>query len=234
MRKANLSVAIVLLFGGCSARIEALEQETRREIKDLRQLHAESTVQMSQIRQEIRELQGQVEELQHVSLGKTRELEQSLRQLGSRVPPPTGVPEELLTEDEQRIATINSPAADLFRQGLSQLRAGNFEGSRESFAQFAQTNPGTAFTDNALFWLGINYIKLGRYDQAVVSFSDAFTTYPAEDMVPASLFYLAEAFEKMGSTRDAIDTLQKLIDEHSRSPLAREARTRVQALKRRR
>ena len=85
---------------------------------------------------------------------------------------------------------------------------------RNGFNEFIQGNPGTAFTDNALFWTGVCYDKLGQFDRAIGSYSDVFQRYPAEDFVAPSLYRLAETFLKMDSKSEATLTLQKLVDEH--------------------
>ncbi len=218
----------------CSgARITALEESTAKDIRDIRSFQAETTASLNQFRQELREIQGSIELLQHSSQGKAQQLEQSLRRLGSRVPPPQGVPEKYLSSDEERISRITGPSAEEFKLGLGSLRAGDFESAKNLFTKFATENPGTAFTDNALFWIGICNIKTGRYDQAVVSFSDVYQTYPAEDMVAPALFHLSTAFEKLGSRQDAIDTLKKLVDDHPKSRLVADARSGIRRLKRR-
>ncbi len=233
VRKSVLVLPVLLLGSACSGgRITALEESTKRDFRDVRSLQAETTASLNVIRQELRQMQGQIEELQHSSQGKAQQLEQSLRQLGSRVPPPEGVPAQLLTTDEEKIARITGASADEFKDALASLRAGDFAAANNLFSKFAAENPGTAFTDNALFWSGICNIKMGRYDQAVVSFSDVYQSYPAEDMVTPALFHLSVAFEKLGSKQDAIDTLQKLIDDHPSSALASKARTRIRTLKR--
>lgn len=224
-----------VFFAACAgARIDSVERQMKSDLDDLRSIQAEHTADLNTIRQELREVSGKVEELQYVAMGRTKELERTLNRLGSRVPPPPGVPEKLLNSDEEQIASLTGPAADTYKRGLNQLRAGDFEGGRETFSRFVQDNPGTAFTDNALFWLGICYGKLGQYDRAVVAFSDVFQSYPAENMVPASLYHLSETFVKMGSIQDAKLTLQKLIDEHPKSSFNRKARNRLRELKRRR
>ena len=224
-------IAASSTLAGCAAGTERLRKDIQSDFSELRGIQAEHTAAISEIRAELRTVLGKVEELQYVSAGKTQELEKTLQQLGSRVPPPPGVPEKLLNRDEEKIARIQGAAADSFRKGLSLLRAGDFQGSRQVLADFAEANPGTAFTDNALFWLGIIYTKIGQNDRAVVSFSEVYQTYPAEDMVAPALFYLAETFAKGGSKEDAILTFEKLSDEHPRSQFAVKAKQRLRDLK---
>ena len=237
-RNSLMLVFALLVLGsgvvGCSAgKVEQLEvqvRELKSNLTDLRTLQAQQSSDLNSIRAELRQFSGRMEEIQHVSVGKTQELEQTITQLKSRVPPPAGVPEDLLNQDEERIASTPGAAADLYRKSLQQIRTGDFDGALRGLTQFIQENPGTAFTDNALFWQGIAAEKQGQYDRAIVSYSEVFQKYPAEDMVPAALFSLAEAFDKLGSKSDAVLTLQKLVDEHPRSPYASKGRARLMEL----
>ncbi len=217
-------LTLIFLTTSCGTeRIQQLEDDTRHlksEIADIRSLQAQQSSHINEIRSQIRNISGNVEEIQHVSIGKTKELEASISQLKSRVPPPAGVPEDLLNQDDDRIAAIKGESADLYRDALGEVRAGNFESAKTKLSQFIEANPGTAFTDNAIFWLGIVYEKLGQADRAIISYSEVFQKYPAEDMVPAALYHLSDAFLKIGSKSDAVVTLQKLIEEHPNSPMA--------------
>jgi tol-pal system protein YbgF len=212
---------------GCGAGIQQIREEMRRDLADVRSVQAQQAARLDEMREDVRRLTGQIEESQHLALGKTRELEQKLSTLGSRVPPPEGVPGELLAQDESRIAAITGVAADTFREGLKSVRTGDFSAAVATLDRFVAENPGTAFTDNALFWLGICYDKLGQTDKAVVSFSEVFQKYPGEDRVPAALFFLGTAFERLGQKEEATLTLQKLIEEHPQSSYAAQARSLV-------
>jgi len=236
MRRWSILFGILFLglLSACSGnKVEQLDQESKslkNDLNDLRTLQAQHSSAINEIRTQLRELSGKIEEIQHTSVGKTEELEQTISQLKSRVPPPAGVPEELLNQDEERIASLSGPAADEYKKSLSLIRTGDFEGAKNAFNGFIEKNPGTAFTDNGLFWLGIAYDKLGQYDRAVGSFSEVFQKYPAEDMVAPALFFLSEALLKMGSKSDAILTLQKLVDEHASAPYGVRGKQRLQEL----
>lgn len=229
MNRLVVTIFSLLLLCSCasSAKINALQQELRREVQDIRVVQADQTNSLNDIREELRQLSGKLEEIQHSSQGKTRELEQTIQQLGSRVPPPAGVPEGLLSADEDKISKLSGDGADQYKNALARIRTGDFPIAKQLLTEFAQNNKGTAFTDNALFWLGIIHNKLGEYDQAVVSFSDVYQSYPAEDMVPASLYYLSEALENVGSKEDAKLTLEKLVDEHASSSFAMRAKVKL-------
>ena len=137
------------------------------------------------------------QEIQYTSNDKTRELEETIQKLGSRVPPPAGVPENLLVSDEKSISTHSGPGADSYKLALATLRTGDLNKAYQLFDSFLAQNPKTAFSDNAIFWKGIVAKSQSRFDQSVLHFSEVFQNFPAEDMVPASLYYMAEALQDL-------------------------------------
>lgn len=240
-----LSVRRVLWVGSCAwfligssacgiekiGQLEARTQKTTEDVDDLRSLQAQQESSIGQLRSELRSLSGKVEELEHRALGKTAQLEQTIERVSSRVPPPSGVPEELLNADEEQISKISSPAAKNFQNGLKLLRNGEFDAARQAFAKFVEENPDTTFSDNAFFWTGICYDKLGQDDRAIIEFSKVFQRYPAEDCVPAALYFLAQEFIKIHSMEDAFLTFEKLKDEHPESDFAAKAGVRLKEFK---
>lgn len=229
-----LSIGLALGAVGCSGnKIEQLDQEVKRlktDLIDLRQIQAQQSSDLSQVKTELRQLTGTMEEVQHVSVGKTRELEETLSRLKTRVPPPPGVPEDLLAQDEEKIAALTGPAADMFRNLLNLMRTGDFQAAQSGFQSFVEQNPNTAFTDNGLFWQGVANERLGRTDQAIVAYSEVFQKYPAEDMVAPALYFLAESFLKGGSKNEAVLTLQKLVEEHGRTTYGAKGKARLAEL----
>jgi TolA-binding protein len=228
MKKIIILLSFAFLLSACSA---GLESRMNRELRDMRSLQAEQSAAITDIRHDIRDLTGRLDEIQHHSQGKTSALESAIQQLGSRVPPPSGVPEHLLSLDDQRIAPIQGKAADKYRNALKLIRTGDFENSHIAFTSFAKENPGTAFTDNAFFWSGISSMKLGRYERAIGEFSDVFEKYPAEDMVAPSLYYMADSLFTLGMGNDGVLTLQKLVEDHPDSEFAAKARERLKESK---
>lgn len=230
MRAIN-SLPIFLIFSafiGCSTeRIDALEdgqRALRADIAEIRGLLADQSAEISRTRADLRTLSGKTEEIQHAAIGRTRELETNLTQLQARIPPPPGVPEDLLARTEDQLVGVAGEAADNFRMAMVNLRSGSYEEARVKLQSFAETNSATALTDDALFWSGIALKQQKLCDRAVLSFSEVFQKFPAEDMTPPALYFLASCFVELGSKNDAVLTLQKLQDEHPRSAYAGKGR----------
>ena len=227
-----VAVIVSCTLIGCGAgRLNEVESNLKQEMSELRGIQAQQTASINELQADMRSLQGKLEEIGFQAQGKTRELENRLNSFGSRVPPPEGVPAELLSEDEERIARNTGAAADLYRKGLEQIRLGDFDGARATFESFVSQNPDTAFSDNALFWTGVALEKLGQYDRAIVSYSDVFKNYPAEDRAAAAMYRLGECFIKMDSASDAQLTFQKVIDDYPRSEFSARAKARLQEMR---
>ncbi len=219
--------SVALGASGCGAGIQQLRDDTNKSLADMRSVQAQHAASIEGLKEDVRRLTGQLEESRHIAIGKTQELEQKLSAFGSRVPPPEGIPTDILELDENLIAPLTGAAADQFRAALQETRAGDLGRALADFKAFSEQNPGTAFSDNALLWSGIISSKLGQNDQAIVYLSDVFQKYPAEDRVAPALYYLGDVFSKAGQNAEAEATFQKLVDEQPRSPYAQKARERI-------
>ncbi len=223
-QRITITCLILSTLSACSA---GLEGKMNKQFSEFRSIQAEQTSTISELREDVRNLTGRLDEIQHNTQGRTERLEKSIQQLGNRVPPPSGVPEDLFNQDEQSISRLTGSGADIFRRALQNLRGGEYDLAHDGFQNFVRENPGTAYTDNALFWSAISSMKLGQNDQAIIEFTDAYQKYPAEDMVAPALYYMAETLFTIGAANDGVLTFQKLVDEHPKSEYATKARSRL-------
>ena len=226
--QAVLAALLLLSTAACSSeRLDMLESSNRAlktDIREIRSMLADQAAEIGQAKADMRALTGKTEEIQYAAIGRTRELESNLSRLQARIPPPPGVPEDLLSRTEDQLTGITGEDADGFRLAMVSLRSGNYDDARAKLQTFVDANPATAVTDDAIFWIGITHKQVKQCDRAVLSFSEVFQRFPGEDMTPPSLYFLAVCFNELGSKNDAILTLQKLIDEHPRSAYTGRAR----------
>lgn len=225
---------LVIGLGACSDnRLQELEvavRSMRTDISDLRGIQAQHMTSINDMKTDLRQVTGKMDEVQHETTGRTAQLESTLRQVSARVPPPAGVPDDLLAQDEEAISRNSGGAADQFKAGLQQIRQGDFQSAYRTFGEFETQNPNTAFSDNALFWSGIAAERMGQLDRAALALNDTYRKYPAEDRVPAALYYLAEVFLKTNSRDDAVLTLEKVRDDFPRNPYGLRAAGRLEEL----
>lgn len=224
--------AVILLLATLSScGSVSQEQFSPAGVQELRSLVAEQGAKINELDATLRQVTGRLEEIEHSSNQETTELRSALSRFSSRVPPPSGVPVELLSQDEQRIALNQGPAAAIYRSALQKLHEGSFSEAEKLFSQFVVENPGTTFTDNALFWSAVCFEKVGQTDRAIVQYSEVFQRFPQEDFVPAALYRLGDAFRSIQSTNDALTTYKKLVDEHPDSAWTKLAQARIAEMK---
>ena len=228
-----LSCTALLFLNSCvvSGKLDKRTLENQRAIADIRTLQAEQTVAFNQLEHRTRELIGKVEELEFLARGKTAQLEARLDRFSMRVPPPEGVPEDLLNEDEERISLDRADSANEFRRGLQLLRVGNFEEAIGAFNAYRRSPSSPAFLDNAAFWIGIGQEKLGNYDRSIVTYSEVADQFPSSDRAAVCLYRLAGVFAKIGEKENARVTYQKLIDDHPRNEFSELARKKLRRLR---
>jgi tol-pal system protein YbgF len=206
----------LLLQVSCSGQINALNNN----LEQLRTVQAEMTTKISELQSNVNLLTGRVEELEYKLKGQTEQIERKLDLVSSRVPPPEGVPEDLLNSDEEALKLNTGKSATSFKVGLSQIRTGDFKAAQQTFLAFVVNNPNTAYTDNALFWIGITWELNDNYDQAIVAYNDAYQRFPAEDYAPVAIYQISECFRKMNDSNNMRLMLQKLSDEYPKSKYA--------------
>jgi tol-pal system protein YbgF len=226
------AVFLTLNFSACVPANNGNDSQLMKEVRDMRLQQAEQGSNIEELRTQVRELNGKLEELQFAGGARTTQPEYPVpanaRMKQGAATVAAGVSPLLVRQDELAIAKISGPAADLFRAGLNQVKIGGFSDSLRTFGKFVVENPGTAFTDNALYWLGVSYDQLGQYDLAIEKYSMIYKDYPAEDRAPDALLNLGESFLKIGDKSAAVDSWNIILDEYGNTEVAKRAKIRIQ------
>lgn len=235
LMKLLLTALSVFFLCACSSGLSDKVSKLEKQIVQLRNRQAEYSSQLEEQRSTIAVLTGKVEEIEFSSQGQVKKMAQTIKQFSSRVPPPAGVPADILELDEEEISKYSTEAALIFKDGLAQIRSADFTSALDTFKSFLSSNPNTRFSDNALFWQGVAHEKLGQYDLAIISYNEVFSQFPAEDRAAVGLFRLAGVFEKLGtkdSREDAAASLEKLLEDYPNSKFATPAKKRIKKLRR--
>jgi len=228
-------IGVLLTLEACSPAVNKRDVDNvRSDIKSMREVHGEQSVSIEEIKEQVRILSGRVEELEHRTSDQMEQVQRTVKQFSTRVPPPAGVPDDLLSRDEERTSGIRGEESAIFKDGLHFMRAGQFEDAVQSFDRFAQTNSTSALTDNALFWSGIANEKLGYYERALFKYGEIVEKFPNEDIAPDALFRLGEVFIKRGEDANAKVAFEKFQKDFPSHPRISEVHSRMASLKNKR
>ncbi|MFH1993154.1 MAG: tol-pal system protein YbgF [Pseudomonadota bacterium] len=237
-----------------SLQIEArLDEYIKQDGRDLRQRTADQNVLMNTLREEIRTLNGRVEEIEYVVKHKIKSSEDST---GKRSDQLDGI-EQMLRSNKGRIIRIEQylnfeatePALkpgqdstttsdlstakelsvdDIYKSAKQAFDQGDFEAARKGFQQLLQRYPKSESADNAQFWVGETYYREKWYEKAILEYQKVIEKYPKGNKVPASLFKQGLAFASLGDKANARLILTELVQKY---PKSNEAKIASQQLK---
>ncbi len=240
MRHATLAGAVLLIaaFGtatpasaelfGPSKQVVELQQRVERLEQMLNSGGLMDLVsRMDRQQQEIQDLRGQVETLNHTieSLRKQqRDLYVDLdRRIGQAqagtMPPPvdgggsTGVEPPPTTPSVPPISSASAdPVAEqrAYEQAFGLLKEGRYADAGASFQQFLRDYPGGSYAPNAQYWLGESYYVTRRFDEALAAFQSVQERYPDSGKVADAMLKIGYIHYEKGEREKAKAVFQEI------------------------
>jgi tol-pal system protein YbgF len=267
-----LALATVTLFmlGACasqgdvsslSRRVYSLEQRNERlnqqaddertryreEQEDTRSKHASFGTVIEDLRDEMVQLRGSVEEAQY-ELQKTTAGQADLKRLektvqisldrivrieeylglepSEKLAPPETDREQPLEEGEG----IGETPEELYRRAKELFDQGEYENARELFRSYVNQFPKSKLADNAQFWIGEIYYREKWYEKAILEYQKVIENYPSGSKTPGALLKQGFAFVNLNDKENARLILKELIRKFPDSNEAGVAKNKLAAL----
>lgn len=170
--------------------------------------------------------QQQVKDLEHkVAALELRLADLEARQKAAPAPapaapaPPKG---PAFPEERQELYDFGKKAFDNKDYGLA----------REAFGRFLKAFPkDKELTDNVHFWTGEAFYAEAQYDKAILSFQKVVTDFPKSEKADGALYKMGAAFTALGYDDDAKVFYEELVQKFPKSPLVKDAKVRLDDLK---
>ncbi|MGE5255329.1 MAG: tol-pal system protein YbgF [Hyphomicrobiales bacterium] len=271
-----LTVMVLASAAGCATRrdvttidsrlseIEMRDAEDRRRRDEisksretneqaLRQMSASLRAQIDELRDEVRGLQGRLEELEHSqrqkpASGETGErpredkltrLEDANTQLAQRM---ARVEEHLRLEPipaapkaESKIKPESSAKApseeEIYNRAKQAFDQGNTAQARRGFEELIQRYPNSASADNAQFWIGETFFRDKAYEKSILEYQKVIEKYPKGNKVPAALLKQGYAFLALGDKVNSRLLFEELIRKYPRSAEAKLASDKLKEIR---
>lgn len=202
---------------------------------------------IEKLREEIRNLRGQVETLGNNIEGVSKrqrdmyvDLDQRLRrfeQPGAAAAPAAGA---AAPAGAAAVAEAPKPAAsgnvsaeenETYERAQGQRRIGNYQGAITAFQAFIAKYPKSTLAPRAQYWIGDSYFNLRDFKNAISSQQKLLSAYPDSSSVPDGLLNMASAQLEAGDNAAARKTMDGLIARYPSSEAAEKARRRVANLR---
>lgn len=213
--------------------------------------------QLELLRQELKQLRGQIEVLgnniegtakrqrdMYVDLdSRLRRLEQPGSAPSAAAPPATGAapaapasPSAPPSAAAAAAAPGPAHAADgadtrMYEAAQNQRRIGNYRGAIVAFQNFITQYPKSELAPRAQYWIGDSYYNLRDFKSAITHQQKLVGSYPDSATVPDALLNIASSQMELGDTATARKTLDGLVSRYPASEAAEKAKRRLATLK---
>lgn len=198
--------------------------------------------QLQVMQQDMRDLRGTVEDLQHQIkqiqstqqdryLDLDKRIQNLKQQLGQRGGAPaqtqaapavgnTTVPDNV--NDEAPIKSQSKGEKALYENALSLIRKRQYNTAITQLQAVIAQYPSGDFTANAYYWLGEVYAALPTpdYDKARQALAQVTTYFPQSRKVPDAMYKLGKVYFYMGDCQRAADTLNQVVKNYPGTSVA--------------
>jgi tol-pal system protein YbgF len=234
----------------------ALEAQRLENERALRQQSASLRAGIEELREEVRTLNGRIEEIEHrqaqqqskgsASSQLSDELKTSVADSEQRIrrieaylnlepavagasagAAAAGSASKIRAEDRPSAALSEKALYNRAKQAFDQ---GDSDAARKDFETFIERHPKSKNADNAQFWIGEIYYRDKWYEKAILEYQKVIEIYPDGNKVPAALLKQGLAFNNIGDQANARLILEELVRKYPKSNEATVATKKLQSL----
>ena len=213
--------------------------------------HANSAADVSELREAIQQLRGQLETLKKDMTRDSKrsdELKDRLDTIALKVnfiesfleigkkDSVSDVYDKGVKPTGNAVAATKEPAKKqdketVYAAAYQTFKNGQYDKSRTEFKNFLATYPDTEYAGNAQFWIGECYFFEKNYEQAILEYEKVAKNYPKGDKVPYALLKQGLSFLNLNDKTSAKLILQQVIKDFPNTTQARIARGKLQEIK---
>ena len=263
-----LTILSVLVFSGCATtsdlkgvqtdlnqkleeRLTAMDAELSAMKKSvaamdaMRKGQANTAADLTDMRDSLNQLRGQVETLKNELATNTKKQEQyfdnillkisfieNFLEIGGKDISSENSDKKKIAADTSAKNPANAQDKDrAYSAAYQTFKEGNYSKARTDFQNFLATYPGSEYSDNAQFWIGECYFFEKKYEQAILEYEKVVKNYPGGSRVAYALLKQGLSFLNLGDKTSSRLLLQQVIKDYPNTNQARIARAKLQEIK---
>jgi tol-pal system protein YbgF len=210
--------------------------------RNLRGQYAGLNANMESMQQDLRLLNGRVEEIQYLINHKVADFEaagQKRQQRLDEVTVAAAKADQRLAQVEQYLSlgakgprssgdgpvavdTPNTVTSDqqLYDNARQAYGKGELDKARQLFQKLIQDYPKSSNVDNAQFWIGESYYREKWYERSILEYQTVIEKYPKGNKVPAAMLKQGMALLQIGEKSSARLIFQELVKKYPKAPEA--------------
>lgn len=132
---------------------------------------------------------------------------------------------------ESQAAADPSAETSAYQAALDRFKAGDYQGAAAAFQSFVDTYPKSAQAPAAQYWIGNSHYNLRDFNGAVAAQQKLIAQYPGSGKIPDAMLNMASSQQGLGDETAARKTLEELVAKYPVSNAAELAKKRLAASK---
>jgi|SRR5699024_3014267 len=181
---------------------------------------------MQRQKEEIRQLRGKIELLEHQIERNRISRQEMYERLDERLK----TLKQALEEGGGNARANDEAAEKAYLAAFEQMRNGKYDAAVSEFEAFNEKYPNSAYSDNAWYWLGQARYVQGDLDGAMQALRTVIDDYPDSDKVPSSLFRMGVIKLAQGQSGEAQSLFRQVISDYPEDKAAEMAREQLEEM----
>ncbi|MGE5626057.1 MAG: tol-pal system protein YbgF [Bacillota bacterium] len=247
-----LVAGLGILLGGCQVRDDdpyaVRERQLEARVDRLDQVFNKNqslqgiSQRIDEEQQQIQQLRGEVEVLQHdTELDKKQQrdlyqdLDKRLQRLemglsGNASAPGDGAAEAPAPGTAQPAVSTGGADDAAYQKSFNLLKQGRFNDAIKGFKAFMKQYPKSSLASNAGFWTGEAYYQMSDFDTALATFRKVLKDYPQSNKVPDATLKVGLCQYELQQWQSARQTLTSVVQNFPNTSAASQASQRLQRM----
>ena len=235
------------------SRLNDYDKSHSRKEQTLRDQYAGLRVAVDTLREDIRSINGKLEEIEYSlnlkgdsykksekrinsldkTIGKnTGRLEKLEEYLGLEIVKKGDIkPDKKIKTDKKKQPKGKVSEKELYTLSKQQFDQRDYEGAIDGFQTYLEKFPKSKNADNAQFWIGEIFYKEKWYEKAILEYQKVIINYPKGNKVPAAYLKQGFSFHNLGEKANARLVLNELIRKFPKSHEAGVAQKKLKEYK---
>ena len=204
----------------------------------MRKTMADLTLELDQLRTQLRELRGlyetqthELESLKNRNREALVDTDKRLREL-ERKAAPVAAAAETPTKDAPVVPVASSAGEQQeYDAAFGLMKQGMYERAAKSFREFLTKHPQSDLAGNAQYWIGEAQYVVRNFKQALEEFTKVIDKYPNNAKVADAMLKIGYVHHELGNIDKARQSLQQVVKNYPNTTSAKSAEKRLADIK---
>jgi tol-pal system protein YbgF len=229
------------------ATVKKQQIKNSEEMAQIRKINANSVADVTDLRDNLQQMRGQIEILKKDMARSTKKDEEYKEKIDNLLLKinfienflEIGKKESLNESDKGKTSSngaFKESGKKQDKEGLCSaayqlFKDGNYDKARSEFRNFLSLHPRSEYSDNAQFWIGECYFFEKNYEKAILEYEKVTKNFPKGKKVPYALLKQGLSFLNLKDKTSAKLLLQQVIRDYPNTNQARIARSKLHEIR---